>query len=253
MNSHTINSHATNTHAMNSSAIKRIALGLVTVLAMASAQAQAATSESRVTVLGYGEEKVSADRAALSLTISQNGANVTDIEQQISRQVSDVINALTALNIGMQDIDSTGIRISPRSRYDQVSKRSVDDGFHAQRQIDVTLKDLSQLGAVIQRVTALGVNRVAQPRLYSSEHEEAYLKALRTAVAQAKNRAAVIADASGTELGGIYQINVAGNNPPLPVGNARIAMAADIESNNFNPGELTVRATVTATFNLIAR
>lgn len=246
-----MNSHVTHSHVMHSHAIKRIAVGFVLALAMASAQA--ATSESHVTVLGYGEEKVRADRAALSLTISQNGASVTDIEQQISRQVSDVISALTALNIDMQDIDSTGIQISPRSRYDQVSKRSVDDGFHAQRQIDVTLKDLSQLGALIERVTALGVNRVAQPRLYSSEHEEAYLKALRTAVAQARNRAAAIADASGTLLGSIYQVNVAGNNRPLPVGNARIAMAADIESNNFNPGELTVRANVTATFKLIAR
>ena len=203
-----------------------------------------------ITVSGTGELAIEADRAALTLSISHHGSNIADLERLASAQVTKVLSALEVLGVASNTIDTTGIQITPRSRYDQATQRRIDDGFHLQRQITIVLEDLSILGQLMQRVTTLGVNGVSPPRVYSSKHEQAYLRALRGAIAQAKRRAEAIAEASGSRLGGLQRVNVNRGHTPQPQRMLRSAAMADADSNSFEAGELRGRADLTATYAL---
>ena len=113
------------------------------------------------------------------------------------------------------DVAATDVRISPRYRYDKVQQQSVADGFEVSRDLQITLRDLSQLAVVMSEVVKLGANSVSPPRLSSSKYEASYRDALELAVKQAKDRAEVLATASGAQLGEVISIDAEqfGNRP----------------------------------------
>ena len=136
----------------------------------------------------------------------------------------------------------------PVSRYDQVTKRQIPEGFELTRSVTIRVVDIDSLGTTLAVVTDQQISQVSSPRLSFSEHEMAYQQALAKAVEQAQARAAVIAEASGLELGAIVKIATPGN-PLGPMPEGRLAMAAS-DVGNYTPGEMLITASLSITFSL---
>ena len=202
-----------------------------------------------ITIEGSGEVAVVPDQADITVSFQERGWDVSKLESQMNGMVDKLIVALLKTGIDQGAIDSTQIRIMPVSRYDQVTKRQIQEGFELTRSITIRVVDIDNLGTTLAVVTDQQISQVSSPRLSFSEHEVAYRQALAKAVEQAKARAAVIAEASGLELGPIVKITTPGNLlRPMPEG--RLAMAAASDVGNYTPGEMLITASLSITFAL---
>jgi uncharacterized protein YggE len=107
--------------------------------------------------------------------------------------------------------------------------------------------DAGEAAGLIDAATEAGANQVSGPGLSSRNHEELYRQALADAVEQARERARVLARASGRGLGEISSIVEGGGSMPLPYAERA---ALDAASTPIVPGEQETSATVTGTFDL---
>ncbi len=214
-----------------------------------AAHAHADMPTKHISVTGQGEVTVIPDQAELTITITETGESVAALQADSDRRVASVMDALLDQGLANEDIDTTQIRIQPRYRYDKGQQQRLSDGFQVDRTISVMLKDLSKLGAVISDLSRMSVDAVSPPMLSSSKREPAYQEALAAAYQQARARAAVLAQAAGLTLGAAQEIN-AGHSPRPPLPIARMSMAADAESNTFQPGEMAISASVSVVFEL---
>lgn len=219
-------------------------------LALLLAQPTWAESPDRlVRVMGSGSVTLQPDTAAIQIGVTARGDDVLAVQSQTNAEVSSILSALRSLGLTEGDVAATDVRISPRYRYDKAQQQSVADGFEVSRDLQITLRDLSQLAVVMSEVVKLGANSVSPPRLSSSKYETSYRDALELAVKQAKDRAEVLATASGAQLGDVISIDAEQfGNRPEPI--ALRAMAADSAESSYQVGDLTARASVTVTFGL---
>jgi len=202
-----------------------------------------------LTIEGSGEVAVVPDQADITVSFQERGWDVSKLESQMNGKVDKLIAALLKTGIEQNAIDSTQVRIMPVSRYDQVNKRQIPEGFDLTRSITIRVVDIENLGTVLAVVTDQQISQVSSPRLSFSGHEVAYQKALAKAVEQAQARAAVIAEASRLELGEVVKITTPGNAlRPMPEGRLAIAAVADV--GNYTPGQMLISATLSITFAL---
>jgi uncharacterized protein YggE len=91
--------------------------------------------------------------------------------------------------------------------------------------VQVRVKELAQLGTLIDRALGAGANRVDSVRFSLSSPEEAQGRALAQAVQRARQAAEAIAGALGVTLGPVLEASSAAEQPPV----YPMAMAARAE------------------------
>ncbi len=224
-----------------------VVFALISLMAGSVALADERTGE--IAVNGRGEVQLVPDQAALQLTLSRSGPEVGSLRESLDEMVAALLKQLAGLQIYERDIASTRINIQPVYRYDQKLQKRVSEGYEVSRTVSLTLRDLELLEKVIAGATDLGVNNISPPVLSSSEREQAYRDALALAVLQARERAEVIAAAANVTLADVISVN-AGDAPNYPVPVARVALASDAEGSRYQPGEMTVVASVSVVFEL---
>ena len=120
---------------------------------------------------------------------------------------------------------------------------------HVERQIQLELRELEQLGPLLEDVGRIGINRVSPPVLDSTARRETHRNALALAFDDARANAEALADAAGADLGDAMSITTSSSRPPVqPVMRAAAMEMSDDAGASYNPGELTIHARVSATF-----
>jgi uncharacterized protein YggE len=229
-------------------------LGLILIPLAASAADQ--SNDHVIITSGSGEVNAVPDRVDLVFSVQTEDTVVLTAQQQNARMMSDVTAALTAAGIDQKDVKTSGYTIYPVFDTSN-SLFTKPKTYQVTNTLTVTLHDVGRAGEIIDLVVGKGVNQVSTIQFYlSDEQEQAYrADALRKAVANARSDAGIAASASGVNITGIKEINVAGNNPPnlyryLP---AAIDGAAAKSSyvTPIQPGEMKVSATVTITYLIV--
>ncbi|MCH9695621.1 MAG: SIMPL domain-containing protein [Gammaproteobacteria bacterium] len=205
-----------------------------------------------VTVSGVGAASVEPDRATVHMSIVAREKTL-DAAQRRSADVSAaVLSLLDDLDIERERVDTTGASISPDYRWDREREEQVLRGYIAQRQLIVDVRDLEQLGAVVEGAVKAGVNQVTPPQLDSGERREAYREALEMAAKDAKANAERLAESLGARLGDVIQISD-GSYTPAPVPQPRMAKAMSMEADagqTYNAADLSFNASITVVFSL---
>lgn len=209
-------------------------------------------SESRtVSVSGSGEVRAVPDMATLNFGIEARGKELPALQAKAGRAMADFLALCTTLGIPERQVQTSQSLIEPRYHWDEGGQQ-VFDGYQVVRMITVRLEALDKLGALLEQAVALGVNSASPPQLGSSRAEELQHEALVKAAANAKARAALLAQELGADLGPVRQIN-AGGSPPVYARERSFQLAsvgpADA-SQTYQPGEITFEASVQATFDL---
>jgi uncharacterized protein YggE len=213
---------------------------------MAPAQAQ---GQPTITMQGTGEVPVTPDIAELSVGFAERGWDIAALEKVLDEQVTALVEALLALGIESDSINTAHLSINPASRYDQNTRQVVQEGYDVSRNVTFTVHAIDQLGAALSAVTAQKVTQVSPPRLLASGHETAYWEALSLAVTQARERATAVAAAGGFQLGDIVRVNPTATLS-RPMAEGRMALAS-ADSGTYSPGEMVVGAQLTVTFSII--
>ena len=225
-----------------------VAVPLVLAAALAAAtlpgsasSAAAETEAGGITVTGTASVSSVPDRAELSFGVESQGQTAKAALAANATEMRKVIAAVKAA--GGTDVKTQYVSLSPR--YNETNEVQT---FVATNSVSASIKDLAKAGAVIDAAVSAGANQVYGPSLSSGDQTERYRQALKTAVANARASAQVLAAAANVSLGRVTAIVEGGGAPqPLPYA-ADKAMA--VESTPIEPGTQQTTANVTVTFSV---
>ncbi len=195
-----------------------------------------------ITVNGTGTVKTVPDEATFSLGVESKGATAREALAANSARMRRVIAAVRAAGVAKEDVQTQDVSISPS--YDN---GGVVSGYSAGTSISIRIRNLAKAGAVLDAATNAGANNVYGPMLDRSDREQLEAKALRSAVADARSKAEVLAEAADVQLGEVTAINEGFDNGPEPY-DATARLAAMSDTAPIEPGKQDIRATVTVTF-----
>lgn len=199
-----------------------------------------------ITVTGSGSVNVTPDVATINLGVQSTAPTSTEAMGQLNEQSQHLTDALDAAGIAPEDIQTSGLNLWSRTGDDGVSVV----GYDASLQVTATVRDIDQLGAVIDAAQqAVGDGFTIGGVSFSFADPESVLEAARIdAFDSAHAVAAQYAAAAGVELGGVITIAEGSSAGPTPYPMALAADAATAEGVSLSPGSLDLGVTVTVTF-----
>ena len=158
-----------------------------------------------------------------------------------------VIAALKAAGIAEKDIQTARFSIQPVYAPQGVSGAEPKlSGYSVSNQVNVTIREIGQVGDVLDRVVAAGATDAGNVSFLVSDASKALDQAREAAIADARRKAEVYAKASDVRLGRVEWITEdTGGGPPVPM-MAR-AQAAPVP---IATGEDTLRVRVTVGFDI---
>lgn len=197
------------------------------------------TQTDSVTVSGAGTVSAVPDRAQISAGVESRAATAKAALAANAAAMRKVIDSLRGS--GGEDVTTQTVSVS--TSFDQQGQ---PNGFVASNVASATTS-LDGAGALIDAAVDAGANTIYGPSLSRSDADGLYRDALERAVADAKERADVLAKAAGRGLGRVTAI-VESGSPAIPYA-AKDAMAAR-EATPIVSGPQETTASVTVTFEL---
>ena len=181
------------------------------------------------------------DRASISVGVSETAQDVAEAQRSANAKVNAILDAVKALGVQDNKIVTSNYSIYPQSEYSSLSGKSTLVGYQVSNTVTIALEDFSLLESVIDAAVKAGANE-----MYGSE---LYREALKKAVEAAKEKAALLADASGLRLDVIREVNEVGG---IGMSSGRgymnamdmVTEAAADAGTSIQGGELTVSAQV---------
>jgi uncharacterized protein len=193
-----------------------------------------------ITVNGTGKASTVPDRATFTFGVSTKRNTAAAASDANNGEMRKVIDALRAAGVPEDEIQTSSISIYP----DYSNSGNEVDGYEASNSVTVTVS-LAKAGDALQAAVGAGANQVDGPSLTKGDSDALYASALRDAVANARSRAEVLADAAGVKVGEVVSI-AEGSAQPGPI--AYDTVLASPSRAPIQPGKQDVEADVTVTY-----
>lgn len=205
------------------------------------------SSAGTLTVSGEGVVRAVPDQAVLMIGVTTQAETAAAALAANSAALSSVLAQLTAAGIAERDMQTSNLSINPNwSNYDGSSESKITS-YIATNQLEVRIRALDTLGAVVDAAISDGANTLNGLTFGVSDPKPMMNEARKAAVADARARAEVLAGAVGAKLGRIVSISDGGNYAgPAPMFRADAAAGAP----PVQGGEVGLTATVTMTYEI---
>ena len=211
----------------------------------------AAFADTKITVTGSGEVLIPADVAVISLGVNVRSAEAPRAQAEANEVIAKIREALTAAGIDEEDI-STGY-INLYAAYDYSSSVERITGYTASSTLAVKVTDMTRVGEVIDLAFGAGANMLDGVSFSAKDDTAARAEALKAAVADAKAKADVLAEAAGLgELeidsiaeSGVYAYDSGTNNFSAK---GMITEQAEDAATVIRAAKICVSASVTITY-----
>lgn len=202
-----------------------------------------------LTVTGEGRATAAPDLALVTLGVTSEGATAAEAMSATATRQQAVIDALKQAGIEARDIQTTTLNLSPRMEYPENAAPRLT-GYAAQNGVQVRVRDLAGLGALLDRLVEGGANEISGIAFAREDMAGAEDQARIAAVADARRRAAQMAEAAGMRLGALRSLSDGVMSAPGPM--PMMAMRADAKAASpIEAGEMELRAQVTAVYDLL--
>ena len=201
-----------------------------------SADAPAAKT---ITVSGNGTVTTVPDRASFFFTVETRAATAAAAIARNGDVSASVAQAIKGEGVPAADVQTSQLSLSPQTTQDGTTII----GYVASNTISVT-STIGKAGTIVDAAAHAGADGVSGPSLSRSDESSLYKDALRSAVSDAKDKAAALAAAAGLTLGGVQSIQEGAGQTPIPWAAAK----ADVSAVPIEPGTQTITANVTVTY-----
>ncbi|HHX45747.1 MAG TPA: SIMPL domain-containing protein [Chloroflexi bacterium] len=232
-------------------------VGLVLLLALggtwAIVGAQAPTDDASeptrtVSVVGSGEASAAPDQATVRLGVQTEDVSAADALTQNNEQTMALINALQEAGIATDDIQTQVVQLRPQREQPAEPREGVGEivGYVATNVVEVIVRDLQNVGAVIDAAVQAGGNTVQGISFRVSDPRSAVTQARERAMLDATMAAEELAALAGAELGEVLTITEA-RSVPVPFVRAQAEEAVGVP---VQPGLETLQVSVSVTWRL---
>jgi uncharacterized protein YggE len=210
-------------------------LYLATALSLSTAIAYAADVPT-LSLQATGIASIAPDMAGVQLTVLRDAKTAAQALRANSEAMSEVLAEMKAQGVEERDLQTTNFNIQPI--YERLKSNSSGSrrtpriiGYSVSNGLHVRVRDLDNLGNVLDRAVTLGVNSGGGITFQSSKAEEARKEARINAVKAALEKAQTMADTANFRLGRIVSMSESGG--ALPPMRARVQMQGMQKEANF--------------------
>lgn len=204
----------------------------------------------QITVTGQGRSEAAPDMATITLGVVTERPEAADAMRANSEQVADMLVLLAKEGIDARDMQTSNLSLHPRylHRNNEVPQIT---GFVANNTVSIRVRELDNLGGILDRVLTSGVNQLHGLSFGFADPQAQQDAARRAAMTEARRKADLYAEAAGVVAMRVISITETGAALPHPVMMMEaqaMSRAADVP---IAQGEVTTQAQVTVVYELI--
>ena len=233
-----------------------ILAGLLATLSVPATSAMADEVRPRTAfVSGQGEVAAQPDMARVTLGVEARRPTLAEARSAVTASVDRVLALTRDLNIDPKYVNATRLQVQPEYNWNEKDRKRMLLGYVVSRQVEVELRDLDQLGALLERAVSAGANQVGDAALDSTRRKELERQAMALAVQDARLNAEALARAAGVQLGAVRTLNASGSAPPMPMYRMSAAMAdaAAPPEATYQAADMKFTANVSAEYDLVVQ
>jgi uncharacterized protein YggE len=216
-----------------------------------------------ITVQGDGQATLPPDVARVSFTVQNTKPAVADAQAATTKQANAAIDFVKGQGIAEKDIKTLSYDISPQYSYPRPCVLGEVcptynplppkiTGYQVSETIQVTMRDLTKVGAMLGGLGKLEVQNVNGPAFALDDSTAGYDVARADAITKAKTQAALLTKQLGVHLGKIVNFSESSSNYAYPMYSMGMgATDAKVASTPSVPvGENTYNASVSITYEI---
>ncbi|MBI5227679.1 SIMPL domain-containing protein [Candidatus Micrarchaeota archaeon] len=226
-------------------------------------------NQNTISVSASATQKVKPDLLLMQLRVQSEAKDAKTAQQDNAAVENKLLARLRALGINDEDIRTTYYNIQPVSESEYVCPKPspAEDnppctykykvvGYRAVQGYEISVKDLSKGGSVIDQATSVGTNQSfvdgVSFTLQDSTREQIIKSLLKTASGSAKAKAQNIADGLGASLGKVTSASESGSYYPQPLYYAKdyLSSPEGAAPTPLSPGQVDVSASVSVSYEI---
>lgn len=204
-----------------------------------------------ITVNGDADVSAVPDRITLSFGINSEGKDLETAKKDNDAKVRQVLESLKKNGVAEKEIQTAQMIISQRFDYRNEQKFI---GYSVTRSITVVLKDIQIYDIVVSEIVSAGTNNIYGTELGVTDRRKYSDEARALALKAAKEKAAAMAAVLNCRLGKVLEIQEISTPWEGRFYGASNVMAESrggaAGEETLAPGEIKIRASVTAKFEL---
>lgn len=225
------------------------------VFSIAGTNLAAAAEPNTIAVSGMAEQEVAPDMAYIDVGINVRADDAETARTQEAQIASQIRRALLGLAITDNDLQNTSYYLYQEYKVVRNGVRTADK-YVLDSSIKVTVKDLDKLSQVIDNVVEAGATNISNITYALSTQNIIQRQLLATAVKNARDKAAVVANAGSRTLGNMLSadINSFDGGTIVAYGANKLRsttnLAEDGVATKLSPGKIKLNARVQVVFSL---
>lgn len=195
-----------------------------------------------IEVSGVGQVEAVPDKAIARLGVQTEADTARAALTGNSENMTAVISATVEMGIEEADIQTQGLSLQPVYESATTTETRELTGYRARNVVQITVNDLSELGELLDTAVAAGGNTIDGIQFEVSDRAALETAARETAMQDAQQKAAQLAQLAGAELGPVHAITETGGASPVTASYGREeALAAAVP---VQPGTQFIQTSV---------
>lgn len=225
---------------------------ILAVFFLLPAIATAEISTREVTVTGRAEVRVVPDEVVLSFAAETLNEELDLAKQENDQIVQAALEAVKKLGLSADQVKTDYMKIEPLYSSHRSANRELQ-GYQVSNSIVVTSQNVAEVEDLLSALLEAGVNRVISVDFRSTEFREHRDRALMLALDAAKEKAQAMAEHLGSKIG--KPVSISEGSPRIRPSASNVSLRTPSEGEwtdgPLAPGELSIPAVATVTFELV--
>jgi len=209
------------------------------------------TQGTLLSVSAEGKSEARPDLATINLGVTTEGQTAQAALQENARRMAALTQALRRAGIAERDIQTSNVSVYPQQQYVEGQQPRIT-GYQANNTVTAKVRNIDNTGRVIDAAVAAGGNTINGVSFSHADPDAQLDVARRNAIAEARRRAELYANALGMRVARIVAVSEGGGySPPVPMPMERFAARdAAVASTPIAPGQIETTVSVNVTFEL---
>lgn len=229
-------------------------LSLLTIPVAAQSTPEAPEETLRsLSITGTGTVTVDPDTSDINFGVVAQNERLAIAQDDVSTRLAEITATLTDANVAEDDIVTSSYNVYPIPEYDRDGNYIGIDSFEVNAGLRVTVRDITQVGALLDQVVEAGANIVSSISFYVADTSGPASEARGLAITNARAKADEMALAAGVTIVGVIAMEETQAPTPEPMQYDMAPAAADSaerESVPISTGSSEIRVDVAIVYEI---
>jgi uncharacterized protein YggE len=230
---------------------------LITVVALqlsgckATADVEQEPVVSTLSVSGTGDASAIPDVVDIQIGVDIIDPDPVEAVNQNTTKMNAIMTVMDSMQIPGSDIQTVYYSMWVEDVYDQDGQLTGEKRYHVTNQVNIRLRDTTQIGNLIDKATDAGATSIVGITFGVADTTELEQAALDQAIENALEKAQRIADHMGVSVGKIVNVSESGYySPPVPYYGEKIGIGG-AGAVPISQGQFSMTASVQVVYELI--